>query len=136
MSTTQPAPHPFFSAMWAFWYFVLVRQFFATTTPQEAVAAIVVLLWFFVPEVIALRLTWRWTLSATATWVVRKMSKHKRPFAGWNWLLVPAAVIPSMLMLRIGWVLGSGWGVALAAFLAVPSAVLCHQHWLRPDVHG
>ena len=136
MSTTQPAPHPFFSATWLFWYFVVVRQFFATTTPQEAVAGIVVLLWFFVPELIALRVNWRWTLSATMTWLVRRLSKHTRPLEGWNWLLVPAAVIPSMLMLRIGWVLSGEWGLALAIFFAVPSAVLCHQHWLRPDVQG
>lgn len=136
MSTTQPAPHPMFAASWVFWYAMLGYQFFVMDTQPEAVGGIVVLAYFFVIESIALKVNWRWTLSAVMTWVVRYLSKHTRAFTGWNWLLVPAAVIPSMLMLRVGWVLGAWWGVAFAAFLAVPSAMLCHQHWLRPDVHG
>jgi hypothetical protein len=136
MSTTQKPPHPIFAATWIFWYVVLGYYFFTMTTPEQALAALAVLAYFFVLEILALKVNWRWTLSATMTWTVRKLSHHTRPFEGWNWLLVPAAVIPSIVMLRIGWVLGGWWGVAFAWFLATPSAVLCHQHWLRPDVQG
>ena len=136
MSTNQPAPHWAFWTTWIFWYVVLGYYFFTMTTPAQALAALGVLVYFFVPELIAIKVNWRWTLSATMTWTVRRLSHHERPFTGWNWLLVPAAVIPSLVMLKIGWVGGGWWGVAFAAFLAVPSAVLCHSHWLHPDIHG
>lgn len=136
MSTTLKPPHPMFSATWLLWYAVLGHAFFTMDDTAGALAAIAVLAYFFVPELIALKVDWRWTLSATMTWTVRRLSKHQVPFRGWNWILIPAATIPSLVMLRIGWVLGSWWGVAFAAFCAVPSAVLCHQHWLNPQIEG
>lgn len=136
MATDRPGPHPVFSVTWLFWYVVLGYYFFAMDTTQEALAALAVFAYFFVPELAALKLNWRWTLSGTLTWVVRKLSKHTRPLVGWNLILVPAAAIPALVILKASWYLGGWWGVVLGGLIAGPFAVSQHQHWLRPDVHG
>lgn len=136
MSTDRPAPHPAFWITWVFWYVVISYSFFAIHDTLSALASLSALVYFFVPELIAKKIQWRWTLSATMTWVVQKMSHHQIPFRGWNLLLVPAASIPSIVMLRIGWQLGGWWGISFASLLAFPSAIMCHEHWLRPDLNG
>jgi len=135
MSTDTEAPHPMFAAIWAFWYAgVLYAHAYVSTYPVSALLWLLAFAWW---ETLALLVNWRWTLSWTVTWTVRRLSKHKRDFAGWNWLVDVAAFPIAFLVTRVCAELVGSWeGWALGAGLGVPLLALCHQHWLRPDIHA
>lgn len=124
-----------FRLIWAFWYAgVLYAHVYVRAYPTSALIWLLAFAWF---EVLALSKDWHWTLSASVTWMVRRLSKHKRDFAGFNWLVDLVAFPIALLVARVSAELVTGWeGWALGIGLAVPLLAMLHQHWLRPDIHS
>lgn len=128
-----------FALIWAFWWLGLVYLHVELSRPPLADQPGLALLWlvgFLYFEILALTYHWQNTLSAVVTWSVRRLSKHKRAFTGWN-VIVDIAVAPvALLVLRVFVMLMPGWpGWTLGLSLAVAIAKGLHDHWLRPDLH-
>lgn len=73
------------------------------------------------------------TLSELWTWVLRKLSKHERPFQGWNWLAVIFATFESSTLYYL---LSPLLPDLFVGVMSAGLAAMLHAHWLRPDIHG
>jgi hypothetical protein len=135
----QRQPHRVYAALWALRYLAMV---FAIATGNIATGNRLVFTIsaasFFPLEGVAV---WqksngmRDTLSEIWTWVLRKLSKHDRPFTGWNWIAaIFASFEGSALYVIMDWV---AWFPTLgAAGMSIALAAMLHAHWLKPQVHG
>lgn len=130
--TIQRSPHPVFSVLWVLWYGSVLA---ALSLPNEPLVGLIVLLVFLPIEAVGVFVDTgsRDTLSEIATWVQRKLSKH-RALRGWNLLLL-------MVIMSIAYLLGrtamdySG-SVLLAGVFFVCTTGWLYDHWVSPDVHG
>ena len=131
------APHLVFGWLWTIWYADVWLAHIWLGESHGPRFALVTLLAFFPCEFVALRLNWRWTLSAVVTWIVKHLSKHDRPFTGWNWLVDLVAFPIALLLYRTVHAYVPGFdGYLLGGLTALALHWMLHQHWLRPDVHG
>lgn len=136
-----------FSVVWGFWWAgvlywiaVIAQGLYVHAmagAPLPTQAALAGLGWFagfFVFEVIADVIEWRWTLSAVVTWTKDKMTHdHTRAFNGWAWIPDIVALPIALLILLVAVVLAPGWpGWALGCGLAVPILLGLHKHWMDP----
>lgn len=124
-------PHPLFAAFWLARYFGLLAALASGNGWWVLVASA-----SFLPVEaygIAKDTGLRDTFSEIVTWVVRHLSKHERPFRGWN-LLVPIIALPDCY--AILWMGSEAEHPLLGAGLAGMAFALLNAHWLRPDVNG
>ena len=133
------APHPAFAFAWVVvWLnvWVGIARVFLTDGWQWGLGS---LAGFFVFEALALRVNWRWTLSAVVTWCVKSLSKHDRPFVGWNNLVWLVAFPFGLLIFLLCDVLVPGprvYGIVAGLAMGGPLVAGLHAHWLAPEIHG
>lgn len=127
-------PHPLFAALWVARFLALLVALVVPGVPVWVLPAVAFS--FFPIEAVGLFLDTgkRDQYSELMTWTVRRLSKHTRPFRGWNLLVDMVALVEGagvyVLVARAG--LPVALGGALVGFLLV----FLHDHWLRPDIHG
>ena len=129
--TIARTPHPVFVAVWA----VLVLAMLVATV-VGGIFATYVLAGIAIAEGVAVpwRTKFRTTLSELTTWYNRKLSKHTRPFIGWNTLVAMQA----LALGRLVYIVGVYWG-GPSDYMLVFAALFGwgqHAHWLNPGVNG
>ena len=130
------APHPAFALIWSCWWLTVCYSLpYVSASPEVAVA---LLGGFALYETLALRSgNWRNTLSACVTWVVYRLSRHRKPLRGWNNIVpIVAAPISAMtFLMSVGYLPGLP-GTLLGLLFAICSFLGLHDHWLDPAQHG
>jgi len=126
-------PHGWLSGAWAGWF---ASVLYALTQPDTPLLGLAVLLAFLPLEAVGIvrRTPFRDTLSEIVTWVVRTLSKHDRPFRGWNNLVWLIALPISYLFGRTVLHYSGSWPLAVG--MGVPLLIMLHDHWLDPARHG
>ncbi len=126
-------PHPLFTVYWTVWYSAVIA---ALAMPDRVLFGLIVLLAFLPAEALAVKLNtgMRDTLSELATWIFRKLSKHRKFARGWTALLLLIVLTIAYLLARTTNSYTESVPLAVAMF-ALTSAWL-YDHWLSPDVHG
>lgn len=129
-------PNPFFIGLWSIWW--LATWVAIPTSLENPLVGLSLLSAFGIYETLALLSgNWRNTLSACVTAAVRKLSKHEKPFRGWNNIipLILLPIIATIYTMMIGF-MGPWMGGLVATVAAIPLSIGLHDHWLSPATHG
>lgn len=133
MSRVERDPQGLFAGAWFAWYACVIYSLARPDAPELGLAVLLA----FVPlegAGVLWKTRFRDTLSEIVTWCVKTLSKHDRPFRGWNNIVWLVAFPIAYLVGRTALHYSGSWPLAVG--LAVPLLIMLHDHWLNPAENG
>jgi hypothetical protein len=129
----ERAPHKLFAICWTLWFGSVLT---ALAMPDRPTFGLLVLLAFLPIEAVGVFVDTgaRDTLSETATWLQRKLSKHRTFARGWNAMLLMVVGSIAYLLGRTVHTYAESWILAVA--FGGLTVVWLWDHWVNVDRHG